>query len=228
MNLASDVSRALTLLHNAPVFQGASEADLRPLASLGKFSVLARGEHLFHEGQAIQALHLVSTGSVRVYRLARSGTRELTLHVEGPRQLVAGIAAFQSQATYPAHAQALQTPTEVLALPAQAVRDAVYHTPSLAQAVIASFARKQAELLRRIDQLVFNELAERLAAYLLEHAAQPHPLPTNSELAALLGTVPELVSRKLGEFYRLGLIHLERRTVQVADETELRRMVTPE
>lgn len=216
--------RALALLLNAPVFQGARAADVRPLAGLGQFSSLARGEHLFHAGQPVESLHVVARGSVRVYRLSRGGRRELTLHVEGPRQVVAGVAAFQSRAVYPAHAQALQTPTEVLALPVDAVRGAVFQTPALAQAVIAYFARRQAELLGRLDSLVFGELGERLAAYLLEHADAPHALPTNSELAALLGTVPELISRKLGEFYRLGLIVLERRTVRVCDAPELARL----
>lgn len=219
-----EADRALSLLSHTPVFAGARPADLRPLAALGRFQTLVRGQTLFRGGDPIDDLHVVSMGSVRVYRLARGGARELTLHVEGPRQLVAGIAAFQSQASYPAHAQALQTPTEVLVLPSQAVRDAVFTTPALAQAVIAAFARRQAELLDRVDRLVFSELGERLAAYLLEHAPGPHALPSNSELAALLGTVPELVSRKLGEFYRLGLIRLERRQVQVADPAELSRL----
>ncbi|CAM4380677.1 Crp/Fnr family transcriptional regulator [Deinococcus marmoris] len=217
--------RALALLRHAPIFQGAQEADLSPLAERGHFLGLMRGQHLFQAGQPVEALYVVASGSVRVYRLARGGRRELTLHVEGPRQLVAGIAAFQSRAVYPAHAQALQSPTEVLALPVEAVRQAVFNTPTLAQAVIAYFARRQAELLGRLDSLVFSELGERLAAYLLEHAAEtPHALPTNSELAALLGTVPEIISRKLGEFYRLGLIVLERRTVRVCDVAELARL----
>ncbi|WP_034384594.1 Crp/Fnr family transcriptional regulator [Deinococcus sp. YIM 77859] len=218
-------SRAQLLLSHAPVFQGASSADLRPLAALGVFRVLRRGEHLFRMGDPLETLFVVSSGSVRVYRLARGGTRELTLHVEGPRQLVAGLAAFQSQAMAPASAVALQTPTEVLCLPAAAVRERVFGTPALAGAVIAYFARRQAELLARMEGLVFSELGERLAAYLLEHAATgPYALPTNSELAALLGTVPELISRKLGEFYRLNLIHLERRTVRLSDPAELARL----
>ncbi|OLV16434.1 Crp/Fnr family transcriptional regulator [Deinococcus marmoris] len=217
--------RALALLRHVPIFQGAQEADLLPLAERGHFLGLMRGRHLFQAGQTVESLYVVASGSVRVYRLARGGRRELTLHVEGPRQLVAGIAAFQSRAVYPAHAQALQSPTEVLALPVEAVRQAVFNTPTLAQAVIAYFARRQAELLGRLDSLVFSELGERLAAYLLDHAAEtPHALPTNSELAALLGTVPEIISRKLGEFYRLGLIVLERRTVRVCDVAELARL----
>lgn len=216
--------RALALLRHAPIFQGAHAADVLLLAELGHFSHLVRGQHLFHAGQAVESLYVVALGSVRVYRLSRGGRRELTLHVEGPRQVVAGVAAFQSRAAYPAHAQALQTPTEVLALPVDAVREAVFNTPRLAQAVTGYFARRQAELLGRLDSLVFSGLGERLAAYLLEHSEAPHALPTNSELAALLGTVPELISRKLGEFYRLGWIVLERRTVQVCDAAELERL----
>lgn len=216
--------RALHLLTHSPIFGGVQPSEVEPLARLGIFQTYKRGAHLFREGEPIESLHIVSSGSVRVYRLARSGTRELTLHVEGARQLVAGIATFQSHALYPANAQALQTPTEVLTLPVQSVRSAVYGTPALAQAVIAYFARRQADLLRRVDQLVFTELGGRLAAYLLEHAHPAHDLPTNSELAALLGTVPELISRKLGEFYRLGLIHLERRRVIIIDRAELMRL----
>lgn len=220
----TSLSSAERLLGQAPIFRGADPADLMPLAALASFRLLARGEHLFRAGDPVDTLYIVSSGSVRVYRLVRGGTRELTLHVEGPRQVVAGVAAFEAQARYPASAVALSTPTEVLALPAAAVRERVCGTPALAGAVIAYLARRQAELLARVEQLVFSELGERLAAYLLEHAGEPHALPTNSELAALLGTVPELVSRKLGEFYRLNLIHLERRTVRVVDAAELARL----
>lgn len=216
--------RAYGLLCHTPVFGAANREELLALARLGTFIGLRRGDHLFREGEGIQRLYLVHNGSVRIYRLSRGGTRELTLHVDGPRQLVAMVAAFQSQASYPASAQALQTPTELLSLPLQQVREAVFHSPSLAQSVLAYFARRQSELLGRIDRLVFTEVSGRLAAYLLEHAREPHQLPTNSELAALLGTVPELISRKLGEFYRLGFIRLERRCVQVTDEPELRRL----
>ncbi|WP_135229212.1 Crp/Fnr family transcriptional regulator [Deinococcus fonticola] len=216
--------KALHLLTHTPVFSGANREEVQSLARLGSFLTLRRGDHLFREGEAVTRLYIVQTGSVRIYRLSRGGTRELTLHVDGPRQLVALVAAFQSRATAPGSAQALQTPTELLSLPLHEVRQAVFHSPSLSQAMLGYFARRQSELIGRIDRLVFSELSGRLAAYLLEQAPQPHQLPTNSELAALLGTVPELVSRKLGEFYRLGFIRLERRQVQVIDESELRRL----
>lgn len=220
-------ARAEQLLCQAPLLREAGTEALRDLARLAAFQTLRRGEHLFREGDALETLYLVSRGSVRVYRLARGGTRELTLAVEGAGQLVAGVAALARRVA-PVSAAALQAPTEVLGLPAGALRERVFASPALARAAIHDLARRQDELLTRVEGLVFHELGERLAAYLLDHAAAPHPLPTNSELAALLGTVPELVSRKLGEFYRLGLIRLERRTVTVVDVAELARLAVRE
>jgi CRP-like cAMP-binding protein len=218
--------RALEILLQLPIFRGSTRGVLDPLARQAKFQRLERGSVLFRAGDATEYVHIVVSGSVRVFRMSKDGYRELTLHVEGPRQMVAAIATFQRQATYPASAEALQTPTEILRIPADVVQATVFASPDLSAAVIGAFARRQAELLNRIDQLVFSGLSVRLASYLLEHAQTSFQLPTNSELAALLGTVPELVSRKLGEFYRLGLIRLEHRRVVVANREELQRLVS--
>jgi CRP-like cAMP-binding protein len=118
------------------------------------------------------------------------------------------------------------TPARVLSLPACQVRQTVFASPDLSRALVAHLARREAELTVRMQRLVLTELGARLAAYLLEHAHPGgFPLPTNSTLAAELGSVPEVVSRKLGEFYHLGLISLERRTVRVRDAERLRDIV---
>jgi CRP/FNR family transcriptional regulator, dissimilatory nitrate respiration regulator len=97
---------------------------------------------------------------------------------------------------------------------------------ALSASAIRFLARRQLGLTRRLEQLFFTELGSRLGAYLLEYASNDgFALPTNSELASLIGTVPELVSRKLGEFYRLGWIRLERRRVWVVDSRALRDLV---
>jgi CRP/FNR family transcriptional regulator len=69
---------------------------------------------------------------------------------------------------------------------------------------------------------------EGLAEFLLERLeaeGQGFRLPTNPELGALLGTVPEAVSRNLGELYRRGLIRLLGRRVEVPDPGALESLV---
>ena len=85
-------------------------------------------------------------------------------------------------------------------------------------------AERQFELLLLLRRVAFFEVQSRLAQYLLEQHATlgpGFPLPTNPELAALLGTVPEIVSRTLSRFYKQGWIRLEDRRVWVENEVTL-------
>ena len=104
-------------------------------------------------------------------------------------------------------------------------RAAVEASPELARTLTGQLAHQQVQLLRLLERSLFWDLGARLGAYLLEHDRPAgQALPTNSALAALLGTVPELVSRKLGEFYRQGWIRLERRRLWVVRPEALRRL----
>ncbi|THF85143.1 Crp/Fnr family transcriptional regulator [Deinococcus sp. KSM4-11] len=197
---------------------------LGDLARNAHFRSYGRNETVFAAGDPADTLHIVALGSVRLYRTGRNGTRELTLSVEGSRQVIEPTALLGASVNHVVHAQALGQRTDLLILPGEIVRHAVLHTPTLGAAVMTVLARREADTGHHLDSLAFSGVGSRLAAYLLRHARTPHALPTNSELAALLGTVPEIVSRKLGDYYRLGWIDLARRTVTVTNDRELRQL----
>ncbi|MBZ9713419.1 Crp/Fnr family transcriptional regulator [Deinococcus multiflagellatus] len=212
---------ALSLLRRTPPFSGAAPGTLAALAGQAAPLTLARGQPLFRVGDPVDTLFIVADGSVRVY-VVGAGGRELTLRLDGAHQPVELAAALGGQGQT-AHAQAL-TPTTLLTLPALALTREVTRDPALAASALRHLARRAADSQRRLEALVLSGVGERLCAYLLA-CALPHPLPTNSELAALLGTVPEIVSRKLGELYRLGLIQWQGRTVTGVDRAGLAERV---
>lgn len=207
------------------MFQAAPAADVQALAELARLQTLRQGDVLFCQGDPATQLYVVESGWLKVSKLAARGQREVVLHLSGPRQMVAGVGVFVDDARYSSSATALED-ASVLVLSAEAVRHRTAHSPALAQAVIAHFAKRHAELLERLDELLFSDLNARLATLLLSQApaGTAYALPTNSELAAHLGTVPELVSRKLGEFYRQGFVSLERRKLRIVDDAALRRL----
>ncbi|THF68241.1 Crp/Fnr family transcriptional regulator [Deinococcus sp. Arct2-2] len=214
----------LALLRLTPLFTEASAEALGPLVGVARVLDVAAGTVLARQGDAADCLFIVQSGTVHASSFAAGG-RELTLFVAGARQVTGGSEVFLNSAPYTATLTTL-TPARVLSLPASQVRQTVFASPDLSRALVAHLARREAELTARMQRLVLTELGARLAAYLLEYAHPgAFPLPTNSTLAAELGSVPEVVSRKLGEFYRLGLISLERRTVRVTDAGRLRDIV---
>lgn len=131
-------------------------------------------------------------GLIKVYKLDPEGRKQVVLHVEGPGRVLAEVALFLERPTYPASAEALEE-SEVLAIPKERFFQLLEVRPQLARSLIRYLARRQERLLHLLDRLVFHEVRERLCEFLLERLAeegQGFRLPTNPELAALLGTVP--------------------------------------
>ncbi|WP_243095346.1 Crp/Fnr family transcriptional regulator [Thermus thalpophilus] len=210
-------------LAQVPLFRELDPKDLEALAREARPRPLRKGEVLFLEGEPVRALFVVQKGLIKVYKLDPEGRKQVVLHVEGPGRVLAEVALFLERPTYPASAEALEE-SQVLAIPKEAFFRLVEERPPLARALIRYLARRQGQLLHLLDRLVFHEVRERLCEFLLERLreeGQGFRLPTNPELAALLGTVPEAVSRNLGELYRRGLIRLSGRRVEIPNPTAL-------
>ncbi|MCL6441386.1 Crp/Fnr family transcriptional regulator [Calidithermus timidus] len=214
------------ILAQSPLFQGLGAPELEALAAVASLRSLPKGETLFLEGDPVHALFIVARGVIKVYKMDPQGRRQIVLHLEGPYHAVAAVAVFLEKPHYPACAEALED-SLLLAIPTEAFQRLLETHPALSRALIRFLARRQGQLVHLLDRLVFHEVAARLAEYLLgrlEAEGQGFSLPTNPELAALLGTVPEAVSRKLGELFRRGLIRLAERRVWIDDPAALREV----
>jgi CRP/FNR family transcriptional regulator, dissimilatory nitrate respiration regulator len=171
------------------------------------------GETVYLEGDAASNVFVVVSGYFKTFSSSPDGARELTLSIEGSRQILGLVAAFLEPKIHAASCVALENGV-LICIPSDVFYLALEQSQQLAKASLRFLANRHSKLIRRTEQLFFSELNQRLARYLLEHTSSAgFQLPTNSELASQLGTVPELVSRKLGEFYRQGFIRLEKRRV---------------
>lgn len=210
-------------LKQVPLFRDLNFEDLKALEGEARARRLKRGEVLFLEGEPVRSLFVVERGLIKVYKLDPEGRKQVVLHLEGPGRVLAEVALFLDRPTYPASAEALED-SQVLAIPKERFFQLVEARPPLARALIRYLARRQGQLLHLLDRLVFHEVRERLCEFLLEKLSQEGQgfhLPTNPELAALLGTVPEAVSRNLGQLYRQGLIQLKGRRVEIPNPQAL-------
>ena len=95
--------------------------------------------------------------------------------------------------------------------------------------VVASRVRPMIGLL---EQISFSTVRQRLATLLLQLAAKDGKLTargvefklraTNRDLAAQIGTVPELISRNLGFLQASGSIKIRGKTIIISDPIALR------
>ena len=194
------------------------------LRSLGRRRLFRKGGVLFREGEEARLFYYLETGEVRVFRSDERGREIEVVRLRSGDFL--GEAVALAGARYPASAEAVRDAAAV-ALDARAVLDAAGRDPGAARFLIRLLALKCLALNERIEALGLTTVRQRLARFL---AARPAGEGgrffdlgvKKAELARLLGTVPETLSRTLRRFETEGLIEVRGPRVRVADAAGLR------
>lgn len=218
-------SELLDFLAETDIFHGLPSEQLAEIAQVARLQTFDKRETLFHQGEIGNGFYIVQTGRVKVFQLSASG-REQILHVFSMGDHFAEVPAFDGQA-FPASAEALEH-TTVLFFPRQLFLALLEQNPSLAINMLKSAARHLRRFSHMIDDLSLKEVPGRLATHLLhlsEQADQADWVKLNlskRELASLLGTIPETLSRVLFRLSAEGLIVVEGTHIQLVDREALR------
>jgi CRP-like cAMP-binding protein len=219
---ANHDSPAIDLLKRVPVFSSLSEQEfafLTPRLMQRKFQA---GELIFGEGDACSGLYVVQTGNVRIYK-SSAGGREQVLTIDGPGSSIAELPVFDG-GSYPASAQAL-TDCNLFFFARSDFQALCLQHPQVALKVLRVVGSRLRRLVGIIEELSFTTVRHRLIALLVRLGkaegerngdAITLTLPVNnSELAAQIGTVRELVSRNLSRLQVEGLIQTDGRKVVI-------------
>jgi CRP/FNR family transcriptional regulator, dissimilatory nitrate respiration regulator len=223
-------------LKSAAVFAALSEEQLRALADIAERVELEAGAVLFRQGEPADALYLLMSGGVRVFKELDDGRTATLRHVRPGETFGESVIAAK---VYPANTTAT-APSILLRLPTTRFREELAADPDLALAIIGRMAQLLVLLNSRVEELLLPVPA-RLARYLLDLCHEqlgleiddetPAPrvcrLPTSKrELASRLGTVPETLSRTLDRFKRAGVLRLSGggEVIEILNFAALRRL----
>lgn len=211
-----------------PVLQQAEPQLVHEFQQRASFTRIPAGRDVFIEGDRADAIALLISGIVRVYKIGETG-REITLYrfgLGGSCVLTAN--AILSQQTFPAIAT-VEEEAEAFLVPAEAFRDWVKRYDGWRDYVFDLFSQRLAIVMTIVDEVVFRRMDARLAAFLLNRASSENPLRiTHQEIAAELGSSREVISRLLEDFSSRETVRSGRGTIEVLDfeSLELRASVT--
>ncbi len=164
---------------------------------------------------------LLYAGSIRVIKPALSGRELLLYRLEPGDSCVLTASCLLGRSNYPARG-VVETDLTAYAL-AQPVFNQLLESSTPFRALVFNhFADRVADLMQLVEEVAFGALDQRLAAYLAARA--PRLEATHQQIADELGTVREVVSRRLKQLEHAGLVRLERGQVQVLDAVRLGRL----
>lgn len=208
-----------------PVFADLEVAILQELARAAVRRDYSVGETLFLEGEPLPGLFVLDSGLIKVVKTSPQG-REHILELLAAPQPVNAVAVFTRRPS-PATAIVLE-PTQVWLLPRAVVSQLLREHPIFAERVIENMAEHMVRLVELVADLSLKSVMERLAKLLLEEAidgAVPRPRWfTLPELAARLGTVPDVAQRALGRLGSDGLVEASRREIRIKDRRALEQL----
>jgi CRP/FNR family transcriptional regulator, dissimilatory nitrate respiration regulator len=215
----------------SPLFKGLPDRQLSELALIARSRKVEKGEALFAEGADATGFYLAAEGKIKIYKLSLEG-KEQILHIFGPGEVFGEVPVFAG-GRFPAHAEALDA-GRVLFFPKEDFIGLVHREPSLALNMLGVLSVRLRRFTHLIEDLSLKEVPGRLAAYLLflsERGEGAETLEldiTKAQLASLLGTIPETLSRILARMSRDEIINVEGRTIRVLNRRALKNLAAGE
>lgn len=212
-----------------PLLEGLSEAQRHDLARAGRRRRFARGEVLFHEGDAADSLHQVRSGAVAV-RVTTAAGDLCMLDVMGPGRVFGELGLLVTHRTRTATAVALG-PTETQTLAYSAFDGMRRADPSVDRLLTQLLADHVDRLSHRLLEALYVGVDRRVARRLLDlaevyddGAGGPVRIPlAQREVAELAGGSRATVNEVLGRLADQGAVSRGRGELAVLDRAVLVR-----
>lgn len=215
-----DAAQVGRLVRVMPLLQ-ADPSLTRELARLSYFARVPAGRDVFALGDRVDAIALLISGTVRVYKVSDTG-REITLYrFSDGESCILTANAIMSQAAFPAIAT-VEADAEAVMIPADAFRDWVGRYAPWRDFVFDLLSQRLVSVMEIVDEVAFGRLDSRVAALLLREGAGLDTLHvTHAEIAAELGSSREVITRVLSGFADRGLVLLRRGEIDLCDREAL-------
>jgi len=207
-------------LRGCQLFAGLSPEELQQIVVVTSVKQLAKGEYLFHEGDAPRGFYIVQTGAVNVHRVNAAG-KEQVIHVFRAGESFAE-ATLASEKGYPADARAIES-SQILLIQKAGILSLLRRQPELAIRMLGAMSTHLRVIVSQLDDLTLKDIETRLANWLIKRcpdreSTKPVRIELKSTkrvLAAELGTVSETFSRTLAKFRAEGLLAVKGKTFTV-------------
>ena len=200
----------------------ADEADI--ITKNSRLELFKKGEIINRSAEECKGLMRLNTGQIRVYFLSEDG-REVTLF----RLLEDDICALSASCLIDSIAfdvviEAVEE-TEVLLIPSQVLHQVMEKNPYVELFLSKTANERFSDAMLTMQQMLFMGADQRVAAFLWDEFVKTKSTTicyTHDEIARLIGSAREVVSRILNVFKKEGIVVLSRGKVEIINKEKLK------
>ena len=183
---------------------------------------------LMHRSEgSCKGLITVLSGQLRTYILSEEG-REVTLfRVKENEVCVLSASCLMDTITFDVLIEAKED-TEVLVLPAAILNQIMQQNTQVELFLYKSATEKFSDVMWTMQQILFLKIDQRVAQFLWDEMVEKNTMTisiTHDEIAKLIGSAREVVTKVLKYMVKEGVLELKRGTIRILDKDKLRAAV---
>ena len=212
------------LLSMVDILEPLSREEIKDLSYRIPDTHVKGGQILYAPMERREALFMLKKGRVRIYRVGPDG-REFTLTVVGAG-MVFGEMSLTAQRLENAYAEAME-PSVICAMKRQDLERLVMEKPQVGLKVMSVLSERLSRVEDRMEDIALKEIPARLASFILQliegegvvtHEGYKIPTSyTHRQLATIIGSKRETVTKAFTLLQRAGAVELKRRRIHVKD-----------
>jgi CRP-like cAMP-binding protein len=214
----------LEIISESLLFKGLPDHQIKQVRAIAVEKKIVKGETIFVEGEDAVGFYLVVEGMVKVYKSSLEG-KEQILHILGPGEPFGEVPVFIGE-KFPASAEPIMNSC-FLFFPREDFVNLISGNPSLALNMMAVLSLRLRQFASQVENLSLKEVPARLAAYLIYLSQEQGTKDvvtldiSKGQLASLLGTIPETLSRIFSRMNKQGFIEVNDRNILLLDREGL-------
>lgn len=183
---------------------------------------------VLYKGQPVSGAYVVLSGRLRVFTITPGGTEATLYFVDPGETCVLALNCLFNDLLYPAWVQA-EAETVIALIPGPVYRRLFESEPAIQNLTVTALSGLVWRLMAELEQVHSSHHKQRLAQFILTHAAADGALRmTQQQLARHLGTTREVIAKLMRDFVAKGFVRTQRGEVAIRDLFGLRRVVAPD
>ena len=212
------------------IFSGLDQTTRAEIEHSLTYQTYSSGHMLFAPHDHGEQIFILRVGRVRIYKLSAEG-RILTLMLLEPLTIF-GEMALVGQGRYDTFAETMSE-CEIGTLARARLQQIIERYPQVTITLMELMGRRLRAMEHKLADIAFKSVPQRLASVLLNLTALPSPQAetqpvvvryTHQQLAEMIGSYRETVTKALGDMREAGMIRVEDDTIILTDLTQLQAL----
>lgn len=213
------------LLQRFPLFQSLTDEEIEPVLNITASKTFRRGSHIFLQDDPLTNVYFIHQGKIKIYRNDMHGKEQIiNVLKEGdmfPHQ------GFFRKDNYPANAETMEE-SILFYIPIHLFENFLINNPEVSIKIFRVLGEKIVELQTRLEEKVLRNTYEQIVL-LLMRLSKNHGKKldngdtvlttqfTNRDLASMIGSSRETVSRTLTQLKKSNKVYTDSKGDLVLD-----------